>query len=228
MNLYFLVEGRQTERKVYPAWLEFLLPHLSRVHSPSEAAGCHYYLVSAEGYPSIIGQHLENAIADYRDHGGYDHLVVVLDTDESDPDSRRDEVVAAAEGHGFPADGESLVVVTQHRCIETWMLGNRSAVPHQPQTPELQAFMSFYDVVNSDPEQMGRPPQARCAADYHFGYLRSALRERHLTYTKRSPGPTFERHYLDGLEARAGDGDISTFAAFLAFCGNVAESLSAE
>ena len=31
MNLYFLVEGAQSERKVYPAWLTYLLPELQRV-----------------------------------------------------------------------------------------------------------------------------------------------------------------------------------------------------
>ena len=31
MNLYFLVEGRRTERWVYPAWLGYLLPHFTRV-----------------------------------------------------------------------------------------------------------------------------------------------------------------------------------------------------
>jgi hypothetical protein len=29
MNLYFLVEGMQSERKVYPAWLAHLLPELT-------------------------------------------------------------------------------------------------------------------------------------------------------------------------------------------------------
>ena len=30
MNLYFIVEGRRTEKKVYPEWLNFLIPELKR------------------------------------------------------------------------------------------------------------------------------------------------------------------------------------------------------
>jgi len=33
MNLYFLVEGTHSERKVYPAWLSYLLPELQRVYN---------------------------------------------------------------------------------------------------------------------------------------------------------------------------------------------------
>lgn len=36
MNIYFLVEGKRTERKVYPAWLAYLLPELQRVQSYDE------------------------------------------------------------------------------------------------------------------------------------------------------------------------------------------------
>ncbi len=31
MNIYFLVEGKRTERKVYPAWLSYILPELKQV-----------------------------------------------------------------------------------------------------------------------------------------------------------------------------------------------------
>lgn len=36
MNLYFLVEGKRTERKVYPAWLAYLLPELKQVKNYDE------------------------------------------------------------------------------------------------------------------------------------------------------------------------------------------------
>jgi hypothetical protein len=36
MNLYFLVEGQSTEKKVYPAWLSHLLPELNRVNNYDE------------------------------------------------------------------------------------------------------------------------------------------------------------------------------------------------
>jgi hypothetical protein len=33
MNIFFLVEGEQTETKVYPKWLTYLLPMFTRVYS---------------------------------------------------------------------------------------------------------------------------------------------------------------------------------------------------
>jgi hypothetical protein len=54
MNLYFLVEGTQSERKVYPAWLAHILPELQRVQSCDDVNEKNYYLISGEGYPSLI------------------------------------------------------------------------------------------------------------------------------------------------------------------------------
>lgn len=31
MNLYIVVEGEQTETKIYPAWLQILVPQLHRI-----------------------------------------------------------------------------------------------------------------------------------------------------------------------------------------------------
>lgn len=36
MNIYFLVEGRRTERKVYPRWLSVLLPQLAEIRFPHD------------------------------------------------------------------------------------------------------------------------------------------------------------------------------------------------
>lgn len=62
MNLYFLVEGRRTEAKVYPKWLSHLLPHFSRVERFNEVDDKNYFLISGEGNPSILDVHLPNAI----------------------------------------------------------------------------------------------------------------------------------------------------------------------
>jgi len=44
MNVYFIVEGRRTEKKVYPAWLGHLIPELRRVNWAFEADNNNYYL----------------------------------------------------------------------------------------------------------------------------------------------------------------------------------------
>lgn len=55
MNLYFLVEG-VTERKLYPKWINYLLPSLTRVFSPDEAEQNNYYLISGGGFPSLLDE----------------------------------------------------------------------------------------------------------------------------------------------------------------------------
>lgn len=49
MNVYFLVEGKRCERKLYPMWLTVVAPHLQRVESPSHATDNSFYLISGEG-----------------------------------------------------------------------------------------------------------------------------------------------------------------------------------
>ena len=71
MNLYFLVEGRQTEARVYPAWLAHLLPHYSRVSSPDAINKNNYFLVSGEGYPRLLGSMLGRSIEDINAVGKY-------------------------------------------------------------------------------------------------------------------------------------------------------------
>jgi len=44
MNIYFLVEGRRTEKKVYPRWLSYLLPELKEVTDPFEIGFNNYYV----------------------------------------------------------------------------------------------------------------------------------------------------------------------------------------
>ncbi|MEM0999584.1 MAG: hypothetical protein AAGN35_21180 [Bacteroidota bacterium] len=53
MNLYFLLEGKRTEPKVYPNWLKVLLPQYSRVAVADEARANNYYMILGFGYPSL-------------------------------------------------------------------------------------------------------------------------------------------------------------------------------
>lgn len=104
MNLYFLVEGKRTEKKVYPAWLAHLVPKLRRVESPDELDDCCYVIFSGEGYPSLLDVHLGNAIKDYNTSGRFDRLVVCLDVDESTAGDRVQVVVDRASEFGFPSN----------------------------------------------------------------------------------------------------------------------------
>ena len=92
MNLYFLVEGK-TEGKVYPQWLEHLLPvDFSRINNASQASKNNYYLISGGGYPSILDNHLRNAVEEVNEDGNYDWLILVIDADDITAQSKIEEV----------------------------------------------------------------------------------------------------------------------------------------
>lgn len=125
MRVYFLVEGRRTEAKVYRAWLSHLIPELSRLTRFDELMPDSYFLFSAEGYPSIILEHIPNAIEDINRIGGYDYFVVALDADQSTVEDRIDEINESLSNNHIQLIGAELRIIVQNRCIETWLLGNR-------------------------------------------------------------------------------------------------------
>ncbi len=55
MKVYFLLEGRRTEPKIYSSWLSHLIPQLKRINSHNDKSEENsYFLFSANGYPLII------------------------------------------------------------------------------------------------------------------------------------------------------------------------------
>jgi hypothetical protein len=54
MNIYFLVEGRRTEKKVYPKWISILLPELSEVKNVFLVRNNNYLVFSGNGFPSLL------------------------------------------------------------------------------------------------------------------------------------------------------------------------------
>ena len=45
MNLYIIVEGRRTEKKVYPAWISYLIPKLSPINWAYQVNNNDYYFL---------------------------------------------------------------------------------------------------------------------------------------------------------------------------------------
>lgn len=214
MNVYLLVEGGRTEKKLYPSWLSHRLPDLTRISSPADACGSHYYLVSGGGQPSILHDHLPNAIADVERYGTFDLLVVVLDAEESTVAVRLSEVKDAVEAAPTPLRSAKLRVIVQNRCIETWLLGNRRMLRRNPHDTELREYIDFYNVSEDDPELLLRRSGFTTCAQFHHVYLRAMFRERGLTYTKRDPGEARGEPYLRELEDRSASGHLASFGAF--------------
>lgn len=220
MNLYFLVEGRRTEAKVYPKWLSHLLPHFSRVNRPSAVIDKNYFLISGEGNPSILDVHLPNAIGDFNDVGRYDYLVLCFDAEESTPEECVADVELRMDGADYQLARGELKIIVQNRSIETWFLGNRKVLTRSPQSRTLARFKRFYDVSVDDPEKMGRFGGHSTHAQFHAAYLREMFREKKIAYTKRHPGHVMESAYLEQLQNRVSDepDHLKTFQSFIAFC----------
>lgn len=223
MNIYFLVEGKQTEKKVYPHWLYHLVPNLkpaSPLSSHKAVIQDNYCLISGKGYPRLLDDALEPAIQDINESGLFDFLVVCLDSEGGSVEEKISEVAMAVQNYGLLPKTE-LKVIVQNCCFETWFLGNRRAVSHQPSSKELSGWMRHFNVAEDDPEEMFAPFGFRgTRAHFHLLYLQALLKEKQIHYSKEFPREVIEAHYLDQLCQRIADepSHLKSFQSFLEFC----------
>lgn len=228
MNIYFLVEGNSTEKKIYPQWLQYLVPELERVRYFNEVQHNNYYLISGEGYPSILHNGLQNAVDKIQEVQKYDYLVLCVDADEETVEERVNYIRSFIQKQNLDFGKTKIEIIIQNRCIETWLLGNRKIFnSRQPLDFPLSDYASYYDVSQHDPEKMGEY-NMRNHADFHFQYLQAIFRARNTVYTKRSPSDAKERYYLEQLQRRIQDEctHLQTFQNFLNFCAMIRKEMS--
>lgn len=225
MNLYLLLEGKRTEAKIYPSWLACIERPFARMMSVDEvvhSTGRSFFSFSANGYPSIVGHHLENAIQDLKRYPGYDWLVVCLDVDESTAADRISEVEQKATQFGLDGLPVRLFVVAQSRCIESWLLGYPKLIGAAPPS-YVAELRDFYDVRQSCPEAMGMPRSWQVHAQFHAHYLKEAFKAKNVRYAKADPGHASTKSYFDALCSRvlAQPGSLPTFRRFLTFITSI-------
>ncbi|WP_414577982.1 hypothetical protein [Anabaena sp. CCY 9402-a] len=223
MNIYFLVEGKSTERKVYPAWLAHLLPELQRVNNYNNVVKNNYYLFSANGYPSIIYDHLPNAIADINANGNYSYLVVCLDAEEVTVEYREKEISECLISQSCTLENTQIVVIVQNRCFETWCLGNKKIYTKNPSDNPLLTYARYYDVSVNCPELMGRYSEFSTHAKFHEAYLKELFRAKNISYSKSNPGDVIKSYYLEELLKRVQNetGHLPSFQTFIQFCNMI-------
>ena len=226
MNLYFLVEGMQSERKVYPAWLSHLLPELTRVPSYDEVNEKNYSLISGEGYPSLY-DFTPPSIEEINLSGKYNYFVVCLDAEENTVAQRHAEIYDFLNQEKLELKNAELVLIVQNRCLESWLLGNRKIYSKQPQDKPLLDYTRYYDVSVNCPETMGKYLEFNTHAQFHGAYLRALFAAKNTTYSKKRPGDVLKPFYLEQLLTRiqVQPEQLTTFRHFVDFCKIVKSKL---
>ncbi len=198
MNLYFLLEGRRTEPRVYRDWIKHVFPHLTEVKSIAEVQQDHYLMVSGNGYPQYLTR-LDEALADIEKYRVIDHFFICVDAEEDPPETKLEEIENHIAGRLSAAICQPII---HNCCIETWFLGNKRMMKRQPQSSRLRQWKSFYDVSVNCPESMGAFPGYRTRALFHLDYLKEMLAERKQSYSKQFPGAVQKHQYLKALVNR--------------------------
>ena len=229
MNIYFLVEGKRTERRLYPAWLSVLLPELKKVDYAQEVEDRNYYLISGEGYPRLKDRQLKKSFEEINEIGRFDYFVICFDADEFTVQERIDEINNyISEKNLQLSNNTKLILIIQNRCIETWLLGNRRIYSINPQNPKLKEYTKYYNVSKNDPELMDNDDW-ELHSQFHYDYLVRLLREKRISYTKKFPRDTANKSYLNQLKSRIDDepAHLQSFQTFIEFCDKV-NSIIAE
>jgi len=223
MNLYIIVEGRRTEKKVYPAWISHLIPRLSLVNWAYQVNNNDYFLFNGNGFPALLHNHLKNSIEEVNALEKFNYLVLVLDVDESTVDGRIEEVNEFLEENDIELNPNTeLVIIPQNRCIESWFLGNSKVFKQNPQNSDLVQYVQFYNVKTNDPEEMGIHPNFKTHSQFHADYCTEFLRERKIRYSKNRPNGVVEIDYLESLIRRNKETNhIESFKLFVDFCEKV-------
>lgn len=222
MNLYFIVEGRRTEKKVYPEWLNFLIPELTRVKWAYEATSNNYFLFNGNGFPALLHNHLTNSVKEVNELNKFNYLILVLDVDETTVDFRISEVKMFILENKLELNNCELVIIPQDKCIETWFLGNKAIFKSNPQSLTLRDYVQFYNVKDNDPELMPVFNGFNSPSQFHANYCIEFLRERNIRYSKNNPNGVVEEVYLNRLIERAKETNhISSFKNFIEFCDEI-------
>lgn len=223
MNIYFLVEGNSTEKKLYPKWLSYLIPDLVRVDYHDQVENNNYYLISGKGYPRILYDGLTNAVDKIMEVPKYDYLVICIDADEESAEARSEYVREFIQNQQINLGKTKIEIVVQNRCIETWLLGNRKIFDsRQPLSFPLIDYVNYYDISQHDPEAMGQYNKKN-HAEFHYEYLREIFRSKNTIYSKKNPNDAQKQYYFEELQRRVKDqpADLRSFQFFLEFCEKI-------
>jgi len=226
MNLYIIVEG-EAELQAYPKWLGYTLPQLSQVDDYRDVTHNNYYIFSGGGIPSMYN-HIVNAIKDVNAVEKYAYFIICIDSEEISVERRKEKVLDFIKAEGVKLiDSCELKFIIQHRCMETWFLGNRKVYKRNPQGETFRAYSAFYNVEKDDPELMEKYDAFKLTTHFHQSYLREMLKEYNIRYSKSNPKAALKETYFDEIVKRVLDepSHLNSFSVFLALIDEIRAQL---
>lgn len=231
MNIYFLVEGRRTEIKIYPKWLSYLLPELIEIDDFYDVSENNYYIFSGGGIPNIYN-HLKNAIQDVNEVDKYDYFILILDAEEFSVQDRKDEIeqkINKLAFQGIYLKSTTFATIVQNRCIETWFLGNDTLIDNdtlinngQAKKNLINEYINYYDISTNNPEQMGKYT-FNTHAQFHKKYLREILKSKGMRYSEGNIKDVGTKKYFDCICNRnlKNNNELKSFKEFITLCKNL-------
>lgn len=213
MNLYFVVEGRRTEKALYKNWVSYLSPHLNLVSHISELTQDNFSIISGGGQPGYL-KIIRNAFLDIGSLNNVDYFFICVDSEDLSYTEKREQIENFVRNE-CPAVVCNIVIIIQNHCIETWLMGNKRININSASDPELISYRDYYNVNVADPEGL-EPIDHRSIGEFTERYLKLMLREKGVSYSKKHVGQVKNKGYFNQLVKRyQQDGHINSFGDFL-------------
>lgn len=209
MNYYFLLEDEKSFIKVLPKWLEYMGFYCTRVADITEVTDNSYVMQSGQGVTQLITKALYQTIDTILSSPNrIDSLVVIIDSEEIDVETRKQEVYTKISNYKSENEVEfdfDIKVIVCNHCFESWLLGNEDIYPAQE--PDKSSFFYpyyiHYNVKTNDPEYMQVPEKINeTTALYHFHYLHDAFLYNKIRYNKKKPDYVAKKSYFSKLVSR--------------------------
>ena len=214
LSYYIIVEGKKSEKKIYPKWLNLLNPNLKEIFNIENFDQNNFLIVSGYGYPYYLDI-INDSIDDMKNYSNIDRLVIIVDSEDFTYEEKYNEI---SNFINSKIDMKKVIIIIQYYCIETWALGNKLIIKRNPEDAELKKYIRFYNVIYNDPEKMESIDRSIMnRAQFTHDYLKRTLKDKYrgLSYTKRNPEIICHQKYFEQIVKRyESTNHIQSFSSF--------------
>ena len=213
MNLFFVVEGKRTEKALYKNWVRYIYPELTFVPHISELSQNSFGVLSGKGQPHYYAV-IRNTFLDIASLDNVDYLFICLDSEDFSYTDKLRQVERFVDNE-CPGIDCQIGIIIQNHCIETWLMGNKRINIGNAGNPELIRYRNYYNVNIYDPEGLEQIDE-RSIGVFTERYFKLMLQEKGISYSKQHVGKVGNKGYFNQLVKRyQNDGHINSFGYFL-------------